>query len=318
VDSVATQQPGFDRFGLMLHDWVMLIYLAATAVAAVFALDAIPKQAGTAIAWHAAAIVAILILARRYRGEDGWFRLLRYWYVCPLVPLLYAETGFLVPALNPVDLDLVLADLDVKLFGGSVLGWCESWSHPLLTDLLQLCYVSYFTLPYILGICIWKSGRLVEFRALIFAFLFAWLLSFAGYYFVPATGPFRLPLDVIGCTLPDLEGWFIRPWLGPIVREAPGVMRDCFPSGHTMIAIVCIWYGHKQNNPARWVVTPLASGLIVSTVYLRYHYAVDLVGSVLMVTPVILLTPILTARYEYTGDGQPATGHAQSETETEA
>ena len=28
--------------------------------------------------------------------------------------------------------------------------------------------------------------------------LMAWLLSFVGYYFVPAIGPFRQPLDVIG------------------------------------------------------------------------------------------------------------------------
>jgi membrane-associated phospholipid phosphatase len=68
---------------------------------------------------------------------------------------------------------------------------------------------------------------------------------------------------------------------GDVLRLAP---RDAFPSGHTLVTLLSMAWAWRYRLRVRWPVTVLGVLLVLSTVYLRYHYVVDvLTGSVLAV-----------------------------------
>jgi membrane-associated phospholipid phosphatase len=100
-------------------------------------------------------------------------------------------------------------------------------------------------------------------------------LSYLGYFVVPAVGPhhFLVPRPAI------LDGWILGGRFHAALMAAEWEMPDAFPSGHalmSMIVIVLAWRHHRRVF--RWIVLP-ASGCILATVALRYHYVVDVVAS---------------------------------------
>jgi membrane-associated phospholipid phosphatase len=58
------------------------------------------------------------------------------------------------------------------------------------------------------------------------------------------------------------------------------VQRDVFPSGHTQLSLVAVYCAFHYCVAARWTLAILVSLLIIGTVYLRYHYVIDIVAGV--------------------------------------
>jgi membrane-associated phospholipid phosphatase len=77
---------------------------------------------------------------------------------------------------------------------------------------------------------------------------------------------------------------------------ASQVTRDVFPSGHTEISLLSILLGFKYRSKYRWVIFVFGSGLIISTVLLRYHYVIDVItGSLLAIITLYTAEPLARA-----------------------
>jgi len=61
------------------------------------------------------------------------------------------------------------------------------------------------------------------------------------------------------------------------------VQRDVFPSGHTMMTAIVMYLSVKFKSKAKWFLVVCGTLLIFSTVYLRYHYVIDVIGGLLCV-----------------------------------
>jgi membrane-associated phospholipid phosphatase len=57
-----------------------------------------------------------------------------------------------------------------------------------------------------------------------------------------------------------------------------GTQRDVFPSGHTMMTLVLMYFCTRYRLRVRHIIAVTGVLLIVATVYQRYHYVVDLVA----------------------------------------
>jgi len=114
-----------------------------------------------------------------------------------------------------------------------------------------------------------------------------------GYLIVPARGPRFLlaPLQHI-----PLQGsWLFHAMQGTLDR-LESAHYDCFPSGHTELTILAWWSTRQFGN--RWFRPTLAYTLsiIFATVYLRYHYTVDVLAGVLVAATLLGVTPWLYRR----------------------
>jgi membrane-associated phospholipid phosphatase len=76
--------------------------------------------------------------------------------------------------------------------------------------------------------------------------------------------------------------------------ESPGA---AFPSSHVAIALVTVYFSFRYLRAIRWAHLIVAILLCVSTVYCRYHYAVDVPAGVLMTALFLPLGNWLYARY---------------------
>lgn len=253
------------------------------------------------VAAHTIVVALIALIARWDRVTDpaeagadplrhAPSRLARFihgWYPVALIPLTFKELGYLIPRIHLHDFDSALAAIDYGVFGAHPTVWLERLTWPPLTELLQLCYPTYYFLPIILGAVVWRSRNAERFRFWVFVVTLAFYLSYLGYIVVPAIGPRFLP-EILDAQTKPLTGLLFFQTVRDTLDRGEGLTRDCFPSGHTEITLLTLYYARRFHRKTYRFLLPLGAAIILSTVYLRYHYVVDVVAGVLLAGAVIL------------------------------
>ena len=300
--SAATVQP-------LLHpaDKVVIAYvtvIAALAVTFSFRIPAWPQL----IAAHVLAIALVLLLAKwdqsssrsvaaSPRPRVTALSFIHGWYPVALIPATYKELTYLIPLVHPRDFDVELAAIDHRLFGAHPTVWLERFTWPPLTEVLQLAYASYYFLPIILGAVLWRKQWFERFRFWVFVVALGFYVSYLGYIAVPATGPRFLPEIKAAQTIPLTGVWLFQS-LRETLDRAEGITRDCFPSGHTELTLLVLYYARRFHRRTFWLMLPVASALIAATVYLRYHYVIDVLAGAATAALVILVAkPLYRALY---------------------
>ena len=69
--------------------------------------------------------------------------------------------------------------------------------------------------------------------------------------------------------------------------------RDAFPSLHTANAVTVLLVALRHERRLLWVYTLPVAGLVVATMYLRFHYAVDVVVGVALAVAWQAVVPAL-------------------------
>jgi len=196
-----------------------------------------------------------------------------------------------VHAIHPVDYDGLFIAVDKWLFGVNPTQWIMQFAHPILTEIFQIAYFSYYILFIILGVELYRRYTIKDFDYGAFLIVYGFYLSYLGYFLLPAIGP-RFTLHDFYAINEELPGLFLTSWMRDFINagesisfsmaDAAGlVQRDVFPSGHTQLTLIVVYLSHKFKLRTRWIITAITGLLIIGTIYLRYHYVVDLFGGVL-------------------------------------
>jgi membrane-associated phospholipid phosphatase len=187
----------------------------------------------------------------------------------------------------PYDVDSELIALDYAVFGVHPTVYLSRFLNPYLVDALQLCYASFFFLPVIVGGALYFRGKMDEFETFAAAICLGFYASYVGNLLFPASGPSQ--------TLAALHPFAVKgKWVGSFIRQVLFVLEpyrwDCFPSGHAEVTLVTLIYCRRFARRLFWWMLPVATGLIVSTVWLQYHYVADVVAGAVLGVAVVLVT----------------------------
>ena len=227
---------------------------------------------------------ALLLLFRGTGSISYW----GYHLIFPTISILaiFDSLEHLVHTINPRDIDPLLIRLDYLLFKGHPTVMMEKIMTPLLTDLLQLAYASYYFLPITLGAVLLMKRDHAAFDHALFLIMFCFYLSYAGYLLFPALGP-RFTMNHLQHA--ELRGLFITGPLQELLNRLEGIKRDAFPSGHTGIALTVLVLSWRYERRLFRLFLPCVAILVFSTVYLRYHYVVDVLAGAVLTALTLLL-----------------------------
>jgi len=197
--------------------------------------------------------------------------------LCVLV--IFDSLEWVVQHINPKDIDPLLIRLDYLIFRGYPTVMLESIQTPLVTEILQLAYTSYYFLPISLGVILKLQKREGEFDRTVFLILLCFYLSYAGYMLFPALGP-RYTMNHLHSQ--ELKGLLTAEPIQEFLNRLEGIKRDAFPSGHTAVALVVSGLAYRYHKRFFYITLPVVAMLIFSTVYCRYHYVVDVFGGIIL------------------------------------
>lgn len=236
-------------------------------------------------------IIILFILITAYqdiRTQSFVWNQLHYWYLVPLIFIFFKELYYMIDPIRGIIYDDVLILVDRFIFRTDPTIVLLQIAHPILTELLQIVYGTFFFLPVILGIDLIRQKKSEEFNYSAFIIVYGFVLSFIGYILVPAIGP-RFTLHNFEMNNIELPGVFITNFLREIVNSGESiplgtinpamiVQRDAFPSGHTQMTLLVMILSVKFGSKLKWFFIINGTLLIFATVYLRYHYVADLIG----------------------------------------
>lgn len=253
--------------------------------------------------------ISTLILCRGEVLRPGKLRayVYRVGIFTPVV-LSYFAMAFILPALDPVMLDETLRSIDEAILGVTPALWFNQFNEPPVVEWFAFFYYSYF---YIMAAMLLpalffdRQGQ--RLRELMAGAMTVATLGHVIYTFVPGMGP------VASMEFPEpIHGGFF--WEQVLITvETAGSKIDIFPSLHTAYPTFYALhaFGWRKSKPFKvlWpVVGFFALNILIATMFLRWHWAIDVVAGVLLAVTARLVgitVGAYEARRGRTDDRQP-------------
>jgi membrane-associated phospholipid phosphatase len=267
-------------------DKIVLLYFTLSFIPIVGWWDRIP-DAWFYFTWHAVGIALLLFQIKRPNPTSWVFR---NWYPVFYVATCYKEMALFIPAIRRSDADRWLAELDFRIWQAHPTVWLERIASPALTEFLQVVYTLFLPAVLVVAWLLWRKRAYAEFQYYAFLIALGFLVSYVGYLLVPARGPRFLLREFQHLPLQGL--WFFNSMQSALDR-LESAHYDCFPSGHTELTLLAWWGSRMVSNKVFKVYFAYTPPLIFATVYLRYHYSVDVLAGAVVAVCLILSAPVL-------------------------
>ena len=238
-----------------------------------------------------AAEAAAILHCRRRPSRRAW--LVRLFSFPVAMNVAYVALGPAMAAIQPARADVLLRGIDALLVGENLSVRLQPWTSPLLTELMTVAYALFF--PYLCLSLIHHARRDLETAKRLFAGAFTvYGVGFLGYTLLPAAGPWvaladRFPGPLDGGPIFALHDWIVRTGTNGV---------DVFPSLHCALTAFLLFFD-RLHDPARyrrWL--PWVALLWTSTIYLRYHYFVDVLAGFALAVGALALVGALPRRPE--------------------
>lgn len=208
--------------------------------------------------------------------------LLATFWLLPVAGLGHSLLNPVVDAVGHRLYDPELARLDLHLLGAAASAWTQTRVTPWLTELLLVCYYGHFVWPVVLGLVLHRRADHRPCDAYQLAVALFLAANYCLYALVPAIGPRFFLAHAFGGAL---QGGWLTPRLQSLMLY-PAFLRDCFPSGHTGIALLVLFFSWRHAPRLFRIALLPCLGLIAATVVGRFHYAVDLAAALPLVCAV--------------------------------
>jgi len=203
-------------------------------------------------------------------------RTLRDWLPLVLGPFLYIELRWLIAGFGRPHMDATVIGWERVIFPGDP-------SHTLAvrfpslaaSELLHACYLSYYALVLVPPALLYFRGRRNEFSASTMALSLVYLTCFACFLLFPVDGPRFL----VGPA--EAPAGPIRAAVLHLLQQGSS-RGTAFPSSHVAASVVAAVSALQHQRQVGYLVTALAAGLTVSTVYGGFHYGVDAIAGLLV------------------------------------
>lgn len=209
-----------------------------------------------------------------------FWEIIRDWLPFLFILLMYYSLwGDATLMLVTSDRDAVLMAIDQKLFGFQASLVLQRIISPPLTAWMTFAYFFHVINIPLVGCFIYLRRDRARFRELMSGLMVVSFLGLLGYLLVPAIGPMYTLRNQYTVPLSHSIWMFNRD---VDFMDFARIRRDVFPSLHVAISFVVWLYAYRNSKPLFWLLCPLILSLWFSTVYLRYHYLIDVLAGLIL------------------------------------
>jgi len=288
ASSEAVWVPWHVRFvrELAIHDWIVVGYLIVLTTAVALSP---PSVIRTNCLGHVVTMLgiclAVLILVRGALLRDHLVAPLLYRLgVYGTVQISYFELRELLPLVNPSSLDSQLSYIDERVLHFEPSLFMDRLVSPATTEWFAFFYFGYFALlaSHVLPL-LFFSRRLKLVSEFTLGMIFLYAFAHIIYMLVPGYGPVRFLAGQYQHELPS-GIWFNA--VMDAVRSG-GAQKDIFPSLHTAgpVYLSLFSFRHRDKMPFKYtwpLVSFFSANIVIATMFLRWHYLIDVLAGILL------------------------------------
>ncbi len=261
---------------------VMLFYLFITGILLLFV-----KNAKTTSFFITNITLAFIIfLISFFDGKSKRISFIRTIYPIFLLGHFYTETYILNHLFFKHNLDSFFISADRFIFGFQPsLLFYQTFPFPWLNNLMFFAYLSFLFMPLTFSLLFYFFKRRYTER-----FIFLLISSFVCYYLI------FIILPVVGPQFYFSGKTAITPALGFFGKAVKFVQKyaehptGAFPSSHVGISIIITIYLFKKFRILSYFVMPITFLILFATVYIKAHYAIDVIAGIISAPIIYVLS----------------------------
>ena len=226
------------------------------------------------LAFNLSVMLIIIIVSFRRRSSLSVY-MVSLWYPLVLYGLLYYQTGLINSVVVSQFLDDFFMNLDVWIFGEFPAFFLRGkHGNVFLDEFFHFFYFSYYLIIPLTGILLFRKNVKL-FESFVFQLSSLFYLCLVIFILLPVEGPIALRNEYYQ------QGGLFQTMVDFIYTEGenPGA---AFPSSHVAATFIVAWWGstHFERMKIPYWLTCLF--LTIATVYCMFHYAVDVIGGLLL------------------------------------
>lgn len=270
------------RLAVPPSDRAVLALLVLAVAVALVRWPAVGSSLTPLVAVHVGLLIGFLacVIGLARWEWSSWVQLLRPVATVMVILALYTGLGKLGVAAMPYLADAALSKADNWLLGFDPSLAIQKYQTPGRVEFFSFVYGTF--IPYIhLSLFLGCLGRPpLERDQFLTGWVFTYAVSYLGYIFVPAHGPVVFQVDQYSV---NLDGGFFYQVV-VVANEMTGGLQGVFPSLHVGGSVYLCLFDLRTNRLRGLTYLPVVLLIYGATVFLRYHYIVDLfAGTVIAV-----------------------------------
>lgn len=267
-----------------IQDWAVLVYFFIISVCVLVGKGPhwIESIRNLSIDISTFAVTLVFVRGEIFRG-DGWLSGLAYRVGIFFPPFMsYFQLRWILPAVTQRSLDADIFAFDMRVFHYEPSVAWDKWVNPTTVEWFAFFYALYFLIVGLHVVPWLLFGKdSTRFNAFSVGLLIVFLTAHMTYMIVPGYGPyehltFRNELH---------GGGFWKIVLDAVHED--GALKDIFPSLHTAAPSFLLFFSiaHRKAVPFKYtwpLMAFLVSQIVIATMFLRWHYLVDIVAGLLL------------------------------------
>jgi hypothetical protein len=288
--------------GFAFQDWLVGSYMLVLALGVLRGTGPRRPMALTYVALDCALFAVCMVAGRSQVQAPAWRLGSDVLYRVGLIGTVvgsFLQLHVILPAVSERLVDGSIYAIDLALFGFEpAMSW-DRFVTPQTTEWFSFFYYSYFFIlcAYLLPMAAFER-RLRILTELSVGLLFVVCVGHALYLAVPGLGPHAY---LRGQFSHELSGGFWWPTVKSAVDSVAGgggSRTDIFPSLHTACPtfLTLFSFRNRAHRPYRyvWPVTGFfTSQIILATMFLRWHYLLDVIAGLALATVAFLVSRAL-------------------------
>jgi hypothetical protein len=283
------------------HDWVVATYLMVLLAAVLHGSGPRRTTAILGLLGDLAALGTVLVLVRGEILKPGFWCSLLY-RLALLGSLLgsFLQLQYVLPTATHYALDAQIYALDKAVFGFEPAEMWDRFVTPFTTDWFSFFYYGYFFIlaAHVLPFMFFARDMEI-FSEFSFGILWLFCVGHTLYLLVPGYGPYLFLADRFQHSL---DGPFWWRLVKETVDSVDGAARkDIFPSLHTAAPtfLALFSYRHRRALPFKYtwpLLAVFASQIIIATMFLRWHYLIDICAGIALASSAVLAARSVATR----------------------
>lgn len=273
---------------LIKVDFLFLTYFIITTLIIFLAWDTV-SHSWELIVTRSLILISIgcLIYVDKKKNHPA-IRLFRIGYPLIVSGYFYSETVY-YNKLIFYNIDPLLIKIESAIFKMQPsLEFSAYFSNKLIGELMYFGYFSYYLLiiGFTLYIFFKKRNYFIEAVFKLSASFYIFYLIFS---LIPSAGPqfyFSYPENI----LPDA---YLFDQIMHFIQQTAEQPTGAFPSSHVGISLIILFFARKNAPQFFRFAWPFVVILILSTVYIKAHYAIDILGGIIIVPFILHLSNLL-------------------------
>lgn len=283
------------RFAPRLTDLIQQVSLVALFVIGLIGVgDLVTPVKDLGILVGAFLVVRVTVMIAQ-TDNPMWNNVVRIPAFFTWLYFFHRQAGVLIDDLAFPTWEREFSAADHLIFGGDLSLMAQSLYSPALTEVIQIAYSMFYVVLLALPVALLVQRRHAEVAEAFGTIAIAHVVLIAGNMIFPARWPNVLH------EVPALANIIVYPfpmeglWLTQSIRDgiagSTRMLWDSMPSGHTCITVLMTLVAARFLPRLLWIMAPLTAMIVFATVYLRYHYGVDVIAGLALA---LLLSRVVT------------------------